>query len=173
MPTREYFSKWLRGRDNHNLFPHCRPRYPQRDAIHPRPVQSLPPLRAFLRNEGIDTDIEPRQPCPIGATHEVAREEARRRALRAAATRYGFVEHTKAQSHCLSSAVMSGWAQFWVMNTVTVLLLMGNQLFGLWTKVAGWDITEGWLSCPQSGALANGGPQELLQRTFVTLPESS
>jgi len=85
-------TKWLRGQENHNLFPHCRPRYPQRDAIYPRPVQSLPPLRAFLRDEGIDTDIDPRQPCFIGATHEVAREEARRRALRAAATRYGFVE---------------------------------------------------------------------------------
>ena len=68
---------------------------------------------------------------------------------------------------------MPGWAQFWVMNTVMVLLLMGSQRFGLWTKVAGWDITEGWLSYSQSGALANGGPQELLQRTVVTLPESS
>ena len=173
MPTRECFGKWLRGWDNHYLFPHCRPRYPQRDAIYPRPVQSLPPLRAFLRNEGIDTDIEPRQPCLIGATHEVAREEARRRALRAAVTRYGFVEYTKAQSHCLPSAVMPGWAQFWVMNTVTVLLLMGSQRFGLWTRVAGWDITEGWPSYLQSGAQANGGPQELLRRTVVTLPESS
>lgn len=68
---------------------------------------------------------------------------------------------------------MSGWAQFWVMNTVTVLLLMGSQRFGLWTKVAGWDITEGRLSYPHSGTLANGGPQELLRRTVVTLPESS
>lgn len=96
MPTREYFGKCRRGRDNHYLFSHRRPRYPQRDAIYPRPVQSLPPLRAFLRNEGIDADIEPRQPCLVGATHEVAREEARRRAVRAAATRYGFVEYTKA-----------------------------------------------------------------------------
>jgi len=64
------------------------PRGPQRDFIHPRPVQSLPPLRAFLRNEGIDTDIEPPQQCLVRATHEVAREEARRRAIRAAPTRF-------------------------------------------------------------------------------------
>lgn len=63
------------------------PRGPQRDFIYPRPVQSLPPLRAFLRNEGIDTDIEPRQQCLVRATHEVAREDARRRAIRAAPTR--------------------------------------------------------------------------------------
>ncbi|KAI9513339.1 hypothetical protein F5148DRAFT_1319097 [Russula earlei] len=63
------------------------PRCPQRDFINPRPVQTLPPLRAFLREEGIDADIEPRQPRFIGATHEIAREEARRRALRPVATR--------------------------------------------------------------------------------------
>jgi hypothetical protein len=78
---------------------HYRPRGPQRDFIYPRPVQSLPPLRAFLRNEGIDTDIEPRQQRLVSATHEVAREEARRRAIRATATRYVFLEHTEASSH--------------------------------------------------------------------------
>ena len=69
-----------------------RPRCPQRDFIHPRPVQSLPSLREFLRTEGIATDIEPRQEGLISATREVAREEAMRRALRAAATRYVFLE---------------------------------------------------------------------------------
>jgi hypothetical protein len=68
--------------------PHATPpRSPQRDFIYPRPVQSLPPLRAFLRNSGIDTDIEPRHHGLISATHEIAREEARRRAVRAATAR--------------------------------------------------------------------------------------
>jgi hypothetical protein len=85
-------------RDCHNAQLY-RPRVPQRDFIYPRPVQSLPPLRAFLRNEGIDTDIEPRQQCLVRATHEVAREEARRRAIRADPTRYVSLEHTEASSH--------------------------------------------------------------------------
>ncbi len=68
------------------------PRRPQRDLIYPRPVQSLPPLRAFLRNEGINADIDARHPQLVGTTHEAAREEARRKALKAAATRYVFSE---------------------------------------------------------------------------------
>lgn len=63
------------------------PRRAQRDLIHPYPVRSLPPLRAFLRNEGINADIETRHPQLVGNAHETAREEARRRALKAAATR--------------------------------------------------------------------------------------
>jgi hypothetical protein len=85
-------------RDCHNV-QHYRPRGPQRDFIYPRPVQSLPPLRAFLRNEGIDTDIEPRQQRLARPTHELAREEARWRAIRAAPTRYVFLDHTQASSH--------------------------------------------------------------------------
>ncbi|KAI0307107.1 hypothetical protein B0F90DRAFT_1813915 [Multifurca ochricompacta] len=65
------------------------PRCPQRDFIYPRPVQSLPPLRAFLRDEGIDTEIELPQPPLVGASHDGAGEEACRRALRVTATRYG------------------------------------------------------------------------------------
>jgi hypothetical protein len=87
------------GQRGPNLFQRRRTRCPQRDFIHPRPVQSLPPLRAFLREEGIDTDIEPRRPCHIGSAHEVAREDARRRALRAATTRYGSLGRTEAKSH--------------------------------------------------------------------------
>lgn len=68
----------------------CSPRRLQRDLPYPRPVQSLPPLRAFLRNEGINADIETRHSQLIGTAHEAAREEARRRALKAAATRYVF-----------------------------------------------------------------------------------
>lgn len=64
------------------------PRRPQRDLIHSHPVQSLPPLRAFLRNEGIDADIGNRLPQVVGASREAAREEARRRDLKAAAKRY-------------------------------------------------------------------------------------
>ncbi|KAH9006757.1 hypothetical protein EDB86DRAFT_4933 [Lactarius hatsudake] len=63
------------------------PRRPQRDLIHPQPAQSLPPLRAFLRDEGINADIDARHPQFVGTAHEAAREEARRRALKAAATR--------------------------------------------------------------------------------------
>jgi len=108
-PACESIGKWLHGRDTH-LFPHCRPRYPQRDTIYPRPVQSLPPLRAFLRNEGIDTDIEPHQPCRIDSSHEIAREQARWRAIRAATTRYGHPEHAKSLSHRLPSVL--GRVQF-------------------------------------------------------------
>jgi hypothetical protein len=157
---------------NHNLFPHCRPRYPQRDAIHPRPVQSLPPLRAFLRDEGIDTEIEPRQPCLIGATHEVAREEARRRALRAAATRYGFVEtHLNPVSlplpscHARVGPVLGyehrNGASVDGQSTVRALdegCRMGhNRRLALISSVLCSSERE---------------PQELLQRTVVTLPES-
>jgi hypothetical protein len=66
------------------------PRRPQRDLIHPCPVQSLPPLRAFLRNKGINADIDARRPQLVGTAHEAAREEARRRALKAPATRCVF-----------------------------------------------------------------------------------
>jgi hypothetical protein len=59
----------------------------QRDLIHPCTVQSLPPLRAFLRNEGINADIDACRPQLVGTAHEVAREEARRRALKSPATR--------------------------------------------------------------------------------------
>lgn len=85
---------------------HYRPRGPQRDFIYPRPVQSLPPLRAFLRNEGIDTDVVPRQQTLVSATHEVAREEARRRAIRAAPTRCVYLEHTEAIVLLLSTSVV-------------------------------------------------------------------
>lgn len=73
------------GRVAYSIFRLYSPRRPQRDLCHPHPVQSLPPLRAFLRNEGIDADIDARL---VGTTHGAAREEARRRALKAAATRY-------------------------------------------------------------------------------------
>lgn len=120
----ESIDNWLRGQDTH-LCLHYRPRYPHRDTIYPRPVQSLPSLRDFLRNEGIETDIEPRQPCRIDATHENAREDARRRAIRSATTRYGFPGHAKAQSHRLPSVL--GRVQFW--NALAVLLSMDNRRF--------------------------------------------
>lgn len=142
------------GRNTH-VFPHCRPRYPQRDTIYPRPVQSLPPLRAFLRNEGIDTAIDPRQPCRIDATHEIAREEARRRAIRAATARYVLPEQSRAQSRRLPSVL--GWVQCWSMNTMMVLLSMDNQRFGLWTKCAGWGTTKGRLLFLRSSTLMDGG----------------
>ena len=79
------------------------PRRPQRDLIHHCPVQSLPPLRAFLRNKGINADIDARRPQLVGIVHESAREEARRRALKAPATRYVCpLAHRSPQSYCLS-----------------------------------------------------------------------
>ena len=66
------------------------PRRRQRDLIHPYPTQSLPPLRAFLRNKGINADIDACRPQLLGTAHEAAREEARRRALKAPAMRCVF-----------------------------------------------------------------------------------
>ncbi len=89
MSHRECPTKW-NGQNAYSIFRLYSPRR-QRDLIYPRPVQTLPPLRAFLRNEGINADIETRHPQLTGTVHEVAREEARRRALKAAATRYVFL----------------------------------------------------------------------------------
>jgi hypothetical protein len=136
-------------RDGHNP-QHYRPRGPQRDFIYPRPVQSLPPLRAFLRNEGIDTDIEPRQQRLVSATHEVAREEARRRVLRAAPTRYVFLEHTEASSH------YSPLARFLDTNTEMPPLSPSTERSSPWTKCTGQDTTEGWPLYPQFSALVDG-----------------
>jgi hypothetical protein len=139
-------------RDNHNP-QRYRPRGPQRDFVYPRPVQSLPPLRAFLRNEGIDTDIEPRQQSPVSATHEVAREEARRRAIRATATRYVSLEHTEAPSHYPPLCHTKNIARFSDMNTEMPPLSPSTERSSPWMTCTGQDTTEGWPLYPQFSAL--------------------
>lgn len=141
-------------RHSHNP-QHYRPRGPQRDFIYPRPVQSLPPLRTFLRNSGIDTDIEPRQPSLVSATHEVAREEARRRAIRATATRYVSLEHTEAPSHYPPLCHTKTLARVSDMNTEIPPLSPSTELSSPWTTCKGQDTTEGKLLHPQFRALVD------------------